>query len=77
MQYYITRILHIFAVDDGCLIDNGGCEQMCTNSNGSTQCSCEDGYVLAANNNDCDGTVELASAGHSSLTPFTLCQLRY
>ena len=28
-----------------CDEDNGGCEQICTNTEGSYECSCRDGYV--------------------------------
>ena len=40
---------------DECESDNGGCGQMCVNSQGSYQCSCEDGYHLANNNHFCLG----------------------
>ena len=46
-----------------CLIDKGGCEFSCTNLEGinSTtglgyQCGCDNGYQLAPNNHDCNGT---------------------
>ncbi len=32
---------------------SGGCEQTCTNTDGSFQCSCNDGFMLAPNNLDC------------------------
>ena len=34
-----------------CLDDNGGCEQICNNSEGSYSCNCNDGYSA-----DLDGT---------------------
>ena len=34
---------------------NGGCETTCTNNNGSFVCSCDTGYILAANGLDCNG----------------------
>ena len=46
-----------------CLISNGGCEFSCTNLEGINnrtglgyQCGCDDGYQLAPNNHDCNGT---------------------
>ena len=38
-----------------CQIDNGNCEHMCTNSDGSFQCLCSRGYSLAPDNLKCDG----------------------
>ena len=40
---------------DECTTLNGGCETTCTNNNGSFVCSCDTGYVLAANSLDCNG----------------------
>lgn len=34
---------------------NGGCDQTCTNTEGSYHCTCDSGYVLNSNNFDCDG----------------------
>ena len=40
-------IIIILIIDiNECLNENGGCEQRCTNQNGSFKCSCNDGYVL-------------------------------
>ena len=40
-----------------CSTNNGGCNQTCTNTNGSYECSCNVGFNLADNNHDCDGTL--------------------
>ena len=40
-----------------CSTNNGGCNQTCTNTNGSYECSCNIGFNLADNNHDCDGTL--------------------
>ena len=40
---------------DECDLDNGGCDQICTNAEGSFKCSCEPGYALAPNNRSCEG----------------------
>ena len=48
------------AIDiDECLISNGGCEQICMNTDGSFQCSCGLGYILTANNLECEGKDKL------------------
>ena len=39
-----------------CDEDNGGCEQICTNTEGSYECSCRNGYVLDGNGHNCSGT---------------------
>lgn len=38
-----------------CETDNGGCAQICTNTDGSFECSCNTGYTLTAENLGCDG----------------------
>ena len=40
---------------DECKTFNGGCDHICTNTNGSHQCSCRDGYSLAEDNSHCVG----------------------
>ena len=42
------------AVDE-CLIDNGGCEQICQNTALSFSCHCDEGYALRADGRSCDG----------------------
>ena len=44
---------------DECQINNGGCAQICVNTDGSFQCSCNSGYILAADNMGCDGKGEI------------------
>ena len=51
-----------FNVDiNECDTDNGGCNQTCTNTHGSFQCSCEEGFTLAADKLDCDGEFDLST----------------
>ena len=38
-----------------CDINNGGCEGVCSNSDGSYECGCESGYRLRENGRTCDG----------------------
>ena len=48
--------LHFLALDiNECDSENGGCEQVCTNSVGSFQCSCNYGFFLEPNNFNCSG----------------------
>ena len=38
-----------------CNTNNGGCSQMCVNTNESFMCSCLSGFVMDANNQSCTG----------------------
>jgi len=38
---------------DECAVNNGGCQQVCKNTVGSYQCSCQNGFTLHANKHDC------------------------
>ena len=40
---------------DECKTSNGQCDDICTNTDGSYQCSCHDGYTLAKDNLYCTG----------------------
>ena len=40
---------------DECLTDNGECNQTCTNSYGFFECSCEKGFIITADNVNCNG----------------------
>lgn len=44
-NYFIDR--------DECATNNGGCQHICTNSIGSYQCSCNNGFILHENKHDC------------------------
>ena len=47
-----------------CATNNGGCEQICTNTDGFFQCSCVPGYSLATNGLDCDGQCQFSVNSH-------------
>ena len=36
-----------------CDVDNGGCSQICTNTNGSFTCECNNGYLLHSDGTNC------------------------
>ena len=38
---------------DECMIDNGGCKQICINTAGSYKCKCRAGFVLHSDQKDC------------------------
>ena len=40
---------------DECSSNNGGCVQVCTNTVGSFNCSCNGGYTLNADGASCSG----------------------
>ena len=40
---------------DECATNNGGCLQICTNTNTSFVCSCDTRHILAADNFTCEG----------------------
>lgn len=44
-NYFIDR--------DECATNNGGCQHICTNSVGSYQCSCNNGFILHENKHNC------------------------
>ena len=41
-----------------CRTDNGGCIQICSNTIGSYQCSCLNGYELANDGHTCSGMLK-------------------
>ena len=43
------------ADENECQLNNGGCDQTCTNTMGSFLCSCDAGYSLAADGLSCEG----------------------
>lgn len=40
---------------DECGTDNGYCDHLCTNTNGSYICSCHTGYQLESDKHNCTG----------------------
>jgi len=51
----------LFVDIDECLTNISGCSQACTNTIGSYQCSCTDGYILLpVDNKTCQGMIILS-----------------
>ena len=46
---------HFYTDVNECGTGNGGCGQICTNSVGSFQCSCNQGFQLASDGFSCNG----------------------
>ena len=49
----ITYLSTIFVDIDECAGDIDDCDQICTNTNGSFQCSCNSGYSLSSDERSC------------------------
>ena len=53
---YLFVSCRVLIIDiDECSINNGGCEQQCTNTIGSYYCACNNSYTLNVDNHMCDG----------------------
>ena len=58
LTWYETNKLLCLTVDvNECALNNGGCEQVCNNSVGSFQCSCNRGYRLNLDRMNCSGNM--------------------
>ena len=56
--HYCINCILVFALNtdvNECSTGNGGCGQMCTNTDGSFQCSCILGFELASDGFSCNG----------------------
>ena len=59
LKQHFHFTLNTFADIDECEILKGGCEHICTNRNGSFDCSCLPGYVLNNDSLSCTGMLQL------------------
>ncbi len=50
-MYYLVDI-------NECNTNNGGCAQVCTNTDGSFMCSCNTGFLLAGDLATCNGEIK-------------------
>ena len=54
----LSLLMYLFIyLLDPCLINNGGCDQLCTSTSGSYACSCHPGYSLDLNGYNCSGII--------------------
>ena len=58
-----------YKTEDECEADNGGCEQICTNTFLSFNCSCRGGYTLNDDGYTCSGNIA-TSYSSSEACPF-------
>lgn len=55
-------LIVVFYLDvNECSTNNGNCDQMCTNTNGSYACSCGLGYMLSSDNSTCNGGLKICT----------------
>lgn len=56
VQCMLSHLVDTYTDLDECLFLNGGCQQNCSNLNGTFECSCYDGFTLDTVTNSCTGT---------------------
>ena len=49
---------------DECQTSNGECAEFCNNTDGSFECSCRTGYMLAADDANCNGMTIIITTLH-------------
>ena len=58
LLYINSFIIIIVTIDiDECQLDDESCAQTCMNTDGSFVCSCDAGFILAADNVNCEGMI--------------------
>jgi fibulin 1/2 len=50
-------MLTLSDIDECSQADKGGCDQVCTNTNGSYNCSCNSGFTLNKYGQKCDSKI--------------------
>lgn len=61
---------------DECSYDNGGCDQVCNNSQGSYSCSCESGFKMSPSGRSC-ADIDECKIGISPCPPKSMCVNSY
>ena len=51
-----------------CLVNNGGCEHQCVNTEGSYYCTCNEGFQLIDNKHSCEGNIDNEQLTHINQT---------
>ena len=59
---------------DECAVDNGGCDQVCTNNTGGRICSCNSGYTLNGDEHTCNDINECTAGTHNCNLTYYTCQ---
>ena len=54
--YIYSNTVVLLSDINECNESNGNCSQICTNTEGSCECSCRDGYNLGGDGQNCSGT---------------------
>ena len=71
-------VIKTFSDVNECQASNGGCEQVCTNTDGSFQCSCRTGYSLSSDGLNCNGIYcKNGILGYLSFTNNIMLATRY
>ena len=52
-----TDQLYTYLDKDECLVGNGGCSHVCTNTDGSYSCGCPHGWRLGLDGRTCEGNI--------------------
>ena len=61
-KFHNILFINAFLLDiDECAVDNGGCNQICINTPGSSECVCKDGYELGSDGKTCTGVYDRIS----------------
>ena len=58
---YVHVQFDLTDLDNQCDDNNGGCSQICNNTEGNYECSCRNGYVLDNDGQNCSGTSYIQS----------------
>ena len=70
-HYFNSYLCQTFFTDiDECSSNNGNCDQICTNLEGTHNCSCRSGYIMAANGASCIGTLNKYEASITSFNRY-------
>ena len=61
----VENLSPIFSDIKECEQDNGGCDHICTESEGSFQCSCRSGFNLESDGRSCSDIDECSAGSHN------------
>ncbi len=64
--FVLSRRAYDLSDFNECVVNNGDCEQQCTNTITSFNCLCTSGYILEANGFNCSGKSLFVLMAHST-----------